>query len=64
MDAEKVKTTIRPTYVKNKHLVFLDGLRDSGATNMFGAQPCLMREYPKLTKNEVEEILEYWMETF
>lgn len=43
---------------------FLDGLRESGITNMYGAVPYLIEAFPKLTENEAREILKNWMETF
>lgn len=51
-------TTAKPD---DKYLVYLDSLRASGATNMFGACPFLMRAFPKLTRTEAEGILTYWM---
>ena len=54
----------RPDYVKDEHLEFLDELRDSGDTNMFGARPYLMNEFWDLTKQEAAAILTYWMGTF
>lgn len=38
----------RPAYLTDDHLEYLDGLRESGATNMFGARPYLMEEFPEL----------------
>jgi hypothetical protein len=64
MDTEKAKTVAKPTCVKKEHLIFLDALRDSGKTNMFGARPYLMQRYPKLSKNQASEVLQYWMDTF
>jgi hypothetical protein len=46
-----------------EQLEFLDGLRASGATNMFGARPYLIQEFG-LDKNEAAEVLSEWMETF
>jgi len=43
---------------------YLDTLRDSGVTNMFGAVPYLMNEYPKLSTDEAKKVLKNWMETF
>jgi len=48
----------------NEHLEFLDELRESGATNMFGAVPYLQKAFPYLAKDEAREILIHWMETF
>lgn len=46
---------------KQEYFEFLDELRDSGATNMFGARPYLMEEFPELTKQEAGEVLQAWM---
>ena len=46
-----------------KYYEFLDDLRDSGVTNMFGATPYLEREFD-LTQKEAKGILVDWMETF
>lgn len=48
----------------NEHKEFLDDLRESGVTNMFGAVPYLMEEFPELTKVEARKILAEWMGTF
>lgn len=42
---------------------FLDDLRESGATNMFGAVPYLMEEFI-LDKDEALNILSKWMESY
>lgn len=42
---------------------FLDDLRDSGVTNMFGACPYLIEEFA-LTRAEASTILKGWMSTF
>jgi len=57
-------TTKKPAIVENKHLVYLDELRESGVTNMFGAAPYLTREFPGMTPYEAKPILMYWMETY
>lgn len=54
----------RPEIVKEKHLDYLDVLRESGVTNMFGAIPYLRKRFKKLTDEEAQEILCYWMKTF
>ncbi len=53
----------KPDQCTEEHLVFLDELRESGVTNMFGAAPYLQREYgcPKI---DADEIVQYWMQTF
>jgi hypothetical protein len=42
---------------------FLDRLRDSGVTNMFGARPYLMRQFD-LPPNVASSLLSEWMKTF
>tara|TARA_R100001163_G_C5064856_1_gene202595 strand:+ start:1838 stop:3406 length:1569 start_codon:yes stop_codon:yes gene_type:complete len=46
--------------VEKRMFTFLDDLRDSGVTNMFGAGPYLSREFG-LDKREAREILAKWM---
>ena len=41
---------------------FLDELRESGVTNMFGAAPYLQEEFG-LNRKEAKEILLEWMES-
>jgi len=48
----------------NKYFQFLDNLRKSGVTNMFGAAPYLQEAYPELTREEAREILIKWMQSF
>ena len=54
----------RQEFIADEHLEYLDDLRESGDTNMFGARPYLLSEFPELTKQEAGKILLYWMETF
>ena len=54
----------RPEACKEEHLEYLDDLRESGVTNMFGAGSYIEREYSELTGKEAKDILLYWMETF
>lgn len=46
-----------------KYFEFLDNLRDSGVTNMFGALPYLQRDFPELALDEIRarEVLTTWM---
>lgn len=53
----------RPINVTDEHLEYLDYLRDSGVTNMFGARPYLERKFGT-DRRESMEILKYWSETF
>jgi hypothetical protein len=54
----------RPDFILDKHLEYLDKLRNSGETNMFGARVYLLENFPELTKEEAGKILTYWMRTF
>jgi len=54
---------MRPEYVKQEHLDFLDQLRESGVTNMLGAAPYLVK-HMGLDKTTARKVLSYWMETF
>ena len=54
---------MRPENVTDEHLEYLDELRDSGETNMFGAAPYLASTFGLSTK-EARSILVYWMESY
>lgn len=43
---------------------FLDELRESGITNMFGARPYLMEEFPELSTAQAREVMSEWMSSF
>ncbi len=47
-----------------KYFEYLDCLRDSGVTNMFGAVPYLQQEFPELSYDRAQAvcILREWME--
>lgn len=47
-----------------KYFEYLDKLRDSGVTNMFGAAPYLTREFAELDIHEARTVLGAWGETF
>ena len=53
----------RPIFVNDEHLEFLDVLRETGVTNMFGAAPYLVREF-EIPEKEANKTLVYWMKTF
>jgi hypothetical protein len=53
----------RPSFVEDEHLVFLDKLRASGVTNMFGATPYVARAFGT-NKKTSSAIVSYWMKTF
>lgn len=42
---------------------YLEGLRQSGVTNMFGAGPYLEREFG-LDRNEAKKVLVDWMKSY
>ena len=54
----------RPDYINEEHLIFLDNLRESGITNMYGARSYVLDEFPDLEENVAGDILSYWMKTF
>ena len=54
----------RPDFVEDKHLTYLDRLRESGVTNMYGARPFLMKAFRTLTQDKASKILTYWMQSF
>lgn len=54
----------KPEFVQEKHLEYLDNLRESGKTNMFGARPYLMLHFSSLSEDQAGTVLHYWMETF
>ena len=54
----------RPKFVTEKHLTYLDDLRVSGVTNMYGATPYLEKEFPELSHAEAGVALVYWMRSF
>lgn len=62
--ADGKRATVRPAFITDEHLEFLDDLRESGATNMFGARLYLMDEFPAITEGEAAMVLGYWMKTF
>lgn len=49
--------------MKQEHKIFLEVLRDSGVTNMWGATPYLQEEFG-LSKSEAREILIEWIRSF
>ncbi len=47
----------------NEYWIYLEKLRRSGITNMFGATPYLMQEF-MLSMNEARKILADWMNNY
>jgi hypothetical protein len=54
----------RDLYEGNEYFKFLDDLRETGLTNMFGAGAFLEDEYPELNKQEAKAVLMDWMDSF
>jgi hypothetical protein len=53
----------RPVFVKDEYLAYLDELRESGQTNMYGAVPYLEDEFG-FSKQDAILVLSYWMKSF
>ena len=53
----------KPDFIEDEHLEYLDDLRESGATNMFGAGSYLEDEFD-MGANNARSVLKYWMESF
>lgn len=53
-------------YDNQKYFDYLERLRQSGETNMYGAAPYLQSEFPELRydRNKAGEILLAWIRTF
>ena len=47
-----------------EYFEFLNELRESGITNMFGAAPFLEDEFPELNRQEARAELSAWMKSF
>jgi hypothetical protein len=58
------QTSSRPDFIQDKYLRYLDAVRQSGLTNMFGAAPYLVCEFPELDKRQARAVLRYWMVNF
>lgn len=57
------ETTERPEGLTDEHLDYLDDLRLSGVTNMFGAAPYLADAFD-IDTSTARTYLSYWMRTF
>lgn len=62
-EAMTTETVERPEGLEDEHLEYLDELRESGVTNMFGAAPYLARWFA-LDIETARKYLSYWMKTF
>ena len=54
----------KPEKLLGEHMEYLNDLRDSGVTNMFGSASYLKEEFPDLSKQEARAIVSYWMYNF
>jgi len=57
------QTIAKPQGLTDEHLEYLDELRQSGRTNMFGAAPYIQMEFG-LERDDAKAYLLYWMRTF
>lgn len=57
------KEIIKITEQEKEMFDFLNDLRESGETNMFGASPYLVDEF-NIDKHEARKVLSKWMENF
>ncbi len=53
----------KPKIVKDEHLTYLDNLRESGETNMFGATSYIEDTFG-VSRIDARNILQYWMKSF
>lgn len=49
--------------IDDKYFIYLDNLRESGITNMFGSAPFLAEEFD-IPRSEAVKIVSKWMDTF
>ena len=54
----------KPECLTGEHLLYLDQLRESGVTNMFGAVTYILLEFSDLSEQQAKQVLIYWMRTF
>ncbi len=54
---------LREELQKEEYLEYLDDLRESGVTNMFGASQYLEEAFD-LNQYDAKDVLLFWMETF
>ena len=54
---------VRPIVVTDEMLYYLDGLRESGVTNMLGAGQYLVSRF-SVSADDAGKILVYWIKTF
>ena len=57
-------STRKSTELEKRVFNYLNDLRSSGETNMFGAAPYVHREFPELSKAESRKLTALWMKNF
>ena len=60
---ERHESECKENPVKKEHLNYLDILRESGVTNMYGAGSYIQKEFA-VDRREARTILQYWMSNF
>lgn len=58
-----METTTKQETPSIEQLEFLDELRESGVTNMYGARPYLVEHFD-ISKAEAGTILSFWMKSY
>lgn len=48
---------------RDEYYEYLDALRESGITNMFGAPPYLQKAYPELDERAARDVCAAWMKS-
>jgi len=61
---EQTQEQFPESYMTEEQMVFLDNLRESGVTNMFGASTYVAEHFPELTECEARKVTAQWMQTF
>ena len=59
----KLDEPVRPDFVDDEILEYLDELRESGVTNMYGAAPYVEADFD-MDIRDARTALSYWMKTF
>lgn len=54
----------KPAKLEEKHLRYLDALRESGKINMWAAGVPFASQFRDLSRDEASAIVGYWMRTF
>ena len=59
----KLDEPVRPVFTTDEILEYLDELRESGETNMYGAAPYVKTEF-EMNVRDARTAVAYWMKTF